>query len=77
MRGAPGSPAAPDPTACGSGAFLIRAYDAMDAHYKAVVHGLGGAGVPPAELAAIEALPASLLRDAFGGSPPPGDRDGA
>lgn len=40
--------------ACGSGAFLIRAYDAMDAHYKAVVHGLGGAGVPAAELAAIE-----------------------
>lgn len=40
--------------ACGSGAFLIRAYDAMDAHYKAVVHGLGGAGVPPAEISAIE-----------------------
>ncbi|MBL8745334.1 MAG: hypothetical protein JNK58_03150, partial [Phycisphaerae bacterium] len=29
--------------ACGSGAFLIRAYEALDAHYKAVVHGLGGA----------------------------------
>lgn len=29
------------------------------------------------ELAAIEALPASLLRDAFGGSPAPGDGDGA
>ncbi|MCC6284714.1 MAG: N-6 DNA methylase [Phycisphaerales bacterium] len=40
--------------ACGSGAFLIRAYDAMDAHYKAVVHGLGGAAVPPADLAAVE-----------------------
>jgi hypothetical protein len=40
--------------ACGSGAFLIRAYDAMDAHYKAVVHGLGGCGVPPEQLAAIE-----------------------
>lgn len=40
--------------ACGSGAFLIRAYDAMDAHYKAVVHGLGGAGVPNAELAPVE-----------------------
>jgi hypothetical protein len=40
--------------ACGSGAFLIRAYDAMDAHYKAVVHGLGGAGVTPEELTPIE-----------------------
>ncbi len=48
--------------ACGSGAFLIRAYDAMDAHYKAVVHGLGGAGVPPDELAAIEeAIPDLIL----------------
>ncbi|NUQ67323.1 MAG: N-6 DNA methylase [Phycisphaerales bacterium] len=48
--------------ACGSGAFLIRAYDAMDAHYKAVVHGLGGAGVPAAELAAIEdAIPDLIL----------------
>jgi hypothetical protein len=36
------------------GAFLIRAYDALDAHYKSVVHGLGGAGFQPAELAAIE-----------------------
>ncbi|MDX2148885.1 MAG: DNA methyltransferase [Planctomycetota bacterium] len=40
--------------ACGSGAFLIRAYDAMDAHYKAVVHGLGGAGLSAAEVATIE-----------------------
>ena len=40
--------------ACGSGAFLIRAYDALDAHYKTVVHGLGGAGATPAELVAIE-----------------------
>jgi hypothetical protein len=40
--------------ACGSGAFLIRAYDAMDAHYKAVVHGLGGAGVQPADLRLVE-----------------------
>lgn len=48
--------------ACGSGAFLIRAYDALDAHYKAVVHGLGGAGVSPAELAPIEdAIPDLIL----------------
>ena len=48
--------------ACGSGAFLIRAYDAMDAHYKAVVHGLGGAGAAPDELAAIEdAIPDLIL----------------
>jgi hypothetical protein len=40
--------------ACGSGAFLIRAYDALDAHYKAVTHGLGGAGVTPEELKPIE-----------------------
>ena len=40
--------------ACGSGAFLIRAYEALDAHYKTVVHGLGGAGVPADELARIE-----------------------
>jgi len=40
--------------ACGSGAFLIRAYDALDAHYKAVVHGLGGSGILPEELSAIE-----------------------
>jgi hypothetical protein len=40
--------------ACGSGAFLIRAYDALDAHYKAVIHGLGGAGLPNAELTPIE-----------------------
>ncbi len=40
--------------ACGSGAFLIRAYDALDAHYKAVVHGLGGAGASSEEVMAIE-----------------------
>jgi|GEM_PF-274544 len=40
--------------ACGSGAFLIRAYDALDAHYKTVVHGLGGAGLPTGDLAPIE-----------------------
>lgn len=48
--------------ACGSGAFLIRAYDAMDAHYKAVVHGLGGAGFPREELGLIEdAIPDLIL----------------
>jgi hypothetical protein len=33
--------------ACGSGAFLIRAYDALDAHYKSVIHGLGGTAFQP------------------------------
>ena len=48
--------------ACGSGAFLIRAYDAMDAHYKAVVHGLGGTGLQTGDLAAIEdAIPDFIL----------------
>jgi hypothetical protein len=48
--------------ACGSGAFLIRAYDAMDAHYKAVVHGLGGAGFSREELGLIEdAIPDLIL----------------
>jgi hypothetical protein len=40
--------------ACGSGAFLIRVYDAMDAHYKTVVHGLGGTGIPVDQLDLIE-----------------------
>lgn len=48
--------------ACGSGAFLIRAYEALDAHYQAVVHGLGGAGTAPEELAAVEeAIPDLIL----------------
>ena len=40
--------------ACGSGAFLIRAYDAMDAHYKIVVRALAGAGMAEADADAIE-----------------------
>ncbi len=40
--------------ACGSGAFLIRAYDALDAHYKTIVHYLAGAGMPPAEVVKLE-----------------------
>jgi len=48
--------------ACGSGAFLIRAYDALDAHYKAVLHGLAGAGADDAELARLEdAVPDLIL----------------
>ena len=48
--------------ACGSGAFLIRAYEALDAHYKAVVHGLAGAGMPAAEVAKLEdAIPDLIL----------------
>ncbi|MGQ0634486.1 MAG: Eco57I restriction-modification methylase domain-containing protein [Planctomycetaceae bacterium] len=40
--------------ACGSGAFLIRAYDALEAHYLAVVHGLAGAGFPADEIVSLE-----------------------
>lgn len=40
--------------ACGSGAFLIRAYDAFDAHYKSISHGLAGAGMPPADVTSLE-----------------------
>lgn len=40
--------------ACGSGAFLIRAYDAMDAHYKSVLHGLAGSGASPGEVLTLE-----------------------
>jgi len=48
--------------ACGSGAFLIRAYDALDAHYKAVVHGLAGAGLPVDDVAKLEdAIPDVIL----------------
>jgi hypothetical protein len=48
--------------ACGSGAFLIRAYDAMDAHYKEVVNGLAGAGVEKAESdALLDSIPDLIL----------------
>src|SRR5207247_7473565 len=48
--------------ACGSGAFLIRAYDAIDGHYKTVVHGLAGAGLPAAEIAKLEdTIPDDIL----------------
>jgi hypothetical protein len=40
--------------ACGSGAFLIRAYDALDAQYKGVVHGLAGAAMPSEQVETIE-----------------------
>lgn len=50
--------------ACGSGAFLIRAYDALDAHYKAVAHGLGGSGHDPEALAALEeSIPDLILKN--------------
>lgn len=49
--------------ACGSGAFLIRAYDALDAHYKSVVHGLGGTGFPEDQLKGIEeSIPDLILK---------------
>ncbi|HEY2841802.1 MAG TPA: DNA methyltransferase, partial [Pirellulales bacterium] len=47
--------------ACGSGAFLIRAYDALDAHYKTVIHGLAGAELPPGEVVALEASVPDLI----------------
>jgi N-6 DNA Methylase len=48
--------------ACGSGAFLIRAYDALDAHYKTVVHGLAGAGMVADEVTKLEeAIPDLIL----------------
>jgi len=40
--------------ACGSGAFLIRAYDALDAHYTTVIHGLAGAGLDGEAIGEIE-----------------------
>ncbi|MBS0209671.1 MAG: N-6 DNA methylase [Planctomycetes bacterium] len=36
--------------ACGSGAFLIRAYDALEAHYTVAIHGLAGAGLSEADI---------------------------
>lgn len=48
--------------ACGSGAFLIRAYDAIDAHYKSIVHGLAGAGMSARETGNLEgAIPDLIL----------------
>lgn len=54
--------------ACGSGAFLIRAYEALDAHYKTVIHGLAGAGLNPVDVAQLEdAIPDDILsRNLFG-----------
>jgi hypothetical protein len=54
--------------ACGSGAFLIRAYEALDAHYKAVTHGLAGAGMPESDISVIEdAVPDWILnRNLYG-----------
>lgn len=49
--------------ACGSGAFLIRAYEALDAHYKTVVHALAGAGLSALEVAKLEdAIPDLILK---------------
>jgi hypothetical protein len=47
--------------ACGSGAFLICAYDALDAHYKMVVRGLAGAGMSKADADALEASIPDLI----------------
>lgn len=48
--------------ACGSGAFLIRAYDAMEEHYKSVAFGLGGPGGDKNESdALLESIPDLIL----------------
>lgn len=48
--------------ACGSGAFLIRAYDAMEEHYKTVAFGLGGPGGSKEESdALLAAIPDLIL----------------
>lgn len=50
--------------ACGSGAFLIRAYDALDAHYKSVIHGLAGSGESAEAITALEdAIPDLILNN--------------
>ena len=40
--------------ACGSGAFLIQAYEVLDGHYKAVMHGLAGAGMDATKVRELE-----------------------
>jgi len=40
--------------ACGSGAFLIRAYDSLEALYQSVIHGLAGTGILAEDLAELE-----------------------
>ena len=40
--------------ACGSGAFLIRAYDSLEALYQSVIHGLAGTGISAEELTELE-----------------------
>ena len=54
--------------ACGSGAFLIRAYESLDAAYKAVVHGLAGSAMAEEEVAELEdAIPDWILgRNLYG-----------
>lgn len=54
--------------ACGSGVFLIRAYDALDAHYKMVVDGLAGAGLAKPEADALQdSIPDLILtRNLYG-----------
>ncbi|MGI8982762.1 MAG: Eco57I restriction-modification methylase domain-containing protein [Pirellulaceae bacterium] len=54
--------------ACGSGAFLIRAYESLDAHYKTVIHGLAGAGMAPDKVTELEdSIPDEILsRNLFG-----------
>ncbi len=54
--------------ACGSGAFLIRAYESLDAFYKMVIHGLAGAGTADEETDLMEdAVPDWILgRNLYG-----------
>ncbi len=48
--------------ACGSGAFLIRAYDSLDGHYKTVIHGLAGSGEDAEKVRTLEdAIPDDIF----------------
>jgi len=50
--------------ACGSGAFLIRAYESLDAQYKIVARGLAGAGLARAKVDELEtSIPDLILEN--------------
>ncbi|MCW5757522.1 MAG: hypothetical protein KIT54_09820 [Phycisphaeraceae bacterium] len=50
--------------ACGSGAFLIRAYDALEASYRTAIHGMAGAGLDEEAAVRLEdEVPDRILRD--------------
>jgi hypothetical protein len=50
--------------ACGSGAFLIRAYDALEASYRTAIHGMAGAGMDAETAVKLEnEVPDRILED--------------